>query len=494
MENRYVAGDRTLRRYLLILVGLLALLAALVFAYYVINRPPDIVSGGEKVTNEDQDFRFVMALYGFEGDLLNKPSFACIGPDGRVYVADTMKNRVVVFDGQGRFVGLIKGEASGRYSLKWPVSVAVADDGRVFVLSKQERKIVVFDQGFKPTSLITFTNVIPTALAIKGNRLYVGTDRAIMVGTLDGRPVAQIGRLGKNPGQFDLIGGLAVGDGVVYVADSLNYRVQAIDEKTGKAKWTYGQPLPPDKAIMYRGKERKFGLPASVALDERGRLWVVDGLSSEIVVLDAKTGEKIKTIGDIGHKEGLFYYPDGIFYATGGLVAVADKFNDRVQIFRVPVPGVLGAVPSWAPWLALLPLAILLLWLLFAPRVRFIASEDFLARLKESELKPDLEKSLKKVYVLEDVRSRYLKAFEHLTLVALEVDENRANEIVENFKLAKPQSELLSAAAKLRGRKTLFAEDEAFRTIAEESFELATMNYDQLVESMFGGASEPANR
>jgi DNA-binding beta-propeller fold protein YncE len=491
MERRVVAGDRTLRRYLLILVALLVLLAALIFAYYVINRPPQIVSGGEQVTNEDQDFRFVLAIYGFEGDLLSKPSFACIGPDGRIYVADTMKNRVVVFDSRGRYVGLIKGEASGQYTLKWPISVAVADDGRIFVLSKQDRKIIVFDQNYTPINVITFTNVIPTALAIKNDRLYVGTDKAIMIGTLDGRPVTQIGRFGKKPGQFDLIGGLAIGDdGTIYVADSLNYRVQAIDEKTGKAKWTYGQPLPPEKAIMYQGKERKFGLPSSIALDERGRLYVVDGLSSEVVVLDAKTGEKIKTISDIGHKEGLFYYPDGIYYAQGGLVAVADKFNDRVQIFRVPTPGILGAIPSWVPWLALLPLALLLLWLLFAPRVRFIADEDFLVRLAQSDVKDALQKSLKKLYVLEEVRGRYLKEFDRLTLVALEIDEDRAREIMENFKLAENQSKLLSGAAKLRGRKTLFAEDETFRLTTEENFEIATMTYDQLLESTLGGARE----
>lgn len=487
-----MAADSTLRRYLLLLIILLLLLGGLLFAYYAINRPPQLVSGGEEAVSEEEDFKFSFAIYGFEGDLLSRPSGVTIGPDNRIYVADTMKNRVVVFDSQGNFVGIIKPESQGRFAMKWPIAVAVADDGRIYVLSKQDRKIVVFNQDYRPISLIEFDNVIPTCLFIKGDKLYVGTDKAIMIGTLDGRAIKQIGRFGKEEGEFDLIGGITVDDnGTIYVADSLNYRVQAIDEETGEAKWVYGSPIPPEQAIQYQGEDRKFGLPASIALDERGRLYVVDGLNSEIVVLDADTGEKIKTLSDIGHKEGLFYYPDGICYAPGGVIAVADKFNDRVQVFNVPVPGIASAIPQWVPWLALLPVAFLVLWLLFAPRVKFIADHAFLERVAESEFKLDIERSLKTVFVLPEVKEEYEQGFERLKLKVLKVNDEAARKIQENFEeLDNASARLLSGAKKLRGKKTLFTENEAVYRIAEEEFELAAMNYDELIESMFGGEEE----
>lgn len=488
MGTKVVIGGDELRRYLLLLLALILILGLLIFLYYIVNRPPQIVNQERTREGEDPEFRFSFAIYGFEGDLLNRPSFAAIGPDRRIYVADTMKNRVVVFDLRGNYIGLIKGEATGRFSLRWPISVAVADDGRIYVLSKQDRKIVVFNREFKPINAIEFENVIPSALAIRGDRLYVGTDRAIMIGTLDGRLLKTIGRLGKKEGQFDLIGGLAVSDdGTIYVADSLNYRIQAIDENTGKTKWVYGQPIPAQSAIRFRGPERKFGLPSSIALDERGRLYVVDGLNSEIHILDAKTGKFLKKVADIGHAEGRVYYPDGIFYGSGGYIAVADKFNDRVQIFRVPVPGVAAAIPRWLPWVALLPLLMLLLWLLFAPRVKFVAEESFVLKVLESEYRKDLESALKKLYVLKEVAERYADRFEKLKLVELQFEKSDLDEISENYGFDEKTSALLAGLRKLRGRRTLFTEQSFLRKVAEDDFDSPTMNYEELLESMYGG-------
>ncbi len=67
-------------------------------------------------------------------------------------------------------------------------------------------------------------------------------------------------------------------------------------------------------------------------------------------------GEFIQKIGDVGHDDGTFYYPDGIDYSDGKLV-VADKFNDRVEVFNVPRTGVAAFIPA-APWL-LMPLLLL---------------------------------------------------------------------------------------------------------------------------------------
>ncbi len=493
MSERVIVGGGEVRKYLLILLGLLLLLALLLFAYYIINRPPQLTTA-EKEAGQS-DFRFQFAIYGFEGDLLNRPSFACVGPDGRIYVADTMKNRVVVFDSEGNYVGMIKGEENGPYKLKWPVSVGVSDDGRIYVLSKQDKKLIVFNRDYKPVRVIEFDNVIPSALLVKGDRIYVGTDKAILIGTLDGRLLKQLGRFGKKEGQFDLIGGLAVSDDgkTIYVADSLNYRIQAIDAETGKAKWVYGKPLPPETAIQYQGKDRKFGLPASITLDERGRLYVVDGLSSEILIFDARDGTLIKKAVDIGHKEGKVYYPDGIHYGKGGIIAVADKFNDRVQIFKVPTPGIAGAIPSWTPWLALLPVLLLILWLLFAPKVKFVADEAFVLNVLESDYRKDIERSLKKLFVLPEVAEKYSEQFEKLKFQALEFDSDLADEIRDNYQIDDTYAAILAGTKKLRGRRTLLLESENVRKIAEENFDVATMNYEELIKSMYGrGKDEQA--
>ncbi len=483
MADKVIYQEREIRKYLIALLILLFLLLALLFAYYILTRPTQFVAGKGEVS-EQADFRFLFSIYGFEGDLLLRPSSVCIGPDRRIYIADTGKHRVVIFDLQGNYIATLNGKTQREpYTFSNPVSVGASEDGRVFVLSKQDKKIVIFNRNLRPTSFIEFPNVLPTALYIKGNRVYVASDRAILIGTLEGRLVRQVGMFGKGKGQFDLPGGLVVDDNeIIYVADSLNYRVQAIDAKTGKAKWIYGKPLPPEEAIMFRGPERKFGLPASITLDERGRLYVVDGTNSEIVVLDAKTGKLIKTIGEIGHQDGRFYYPDGIYYGEGGYIAVADKFNDRVEIFRVPVPGIAGLIPRWLPWLALLPLIFLLIWLLFRRRVKFVAAPDFINAAIEREYLKEIARSIKKLYVTPATFEMFANQFSAPELVKVEAEKDKLKEIQETFKLDLELTEVLTVAYQLKGKKALLAEGEPIRKAADK-LDIANMNLDELIKS-----------
>ena len=183
----------------------------------------------------------------------------------------------------------------------------------------------------------------------------------------------------------------------MYVADSFNYRVQAIS-KAGKVLWTYGSPLPADKAVQYQGPDRKFGLPASITRDDNGNLYVVDGVNSELVMLNEQ-GEFVQKIGDVGHDDGTFYYPDGIDYSDGKLV-VADKFNDRVEVFSVPRTGVAAFLP-FAPWL-LLPLLLLagLIAYLLLRRDHYVPTPEFVGRMAADSVHgADVAKAVKSLFV-----------------------------------------------------------------------------------------------
>lgn len=480
MASGVVVRDSRLRKNLIQLLILLALLLALLFAYYLLTRPPQLT--GESPP-DDADFQFLFSIYGFEGDLLSRPSGVCIGPDDRIYVADTAKHRVVVFDLSGRYVRHISGQDLGVNAFQYPVSVAVADDGRVYILSKQDRKLVILDRDYVPIDEIGFPDLFPTSVQVKGEYIYISTDKAILVGTLEGAPVSQIGIGGKGAGQFDLPGGVAIGeDGeVVYVADTLNYRVQAIEADTGTPRWVFGEPLSPESAIRNRDPSRMFGLPAGIALDEMGKLYVVDGTNSEIVVLDMEEGERIRIVGEVGHSDGRFYYPDGIAYGSGGYIAVADKFNDRVALFRVPAPTATPTVPRWLP-LALLPLLALLLWLLMRRRTKFVAAPDFITTVIEREHLDSLAEYTKKLYVTPATFTLFEDAFEKPELVKVEPDEDRLAELKERFELDESLNEVLTVIAHgLKGKRVLLTGVVPIRDAADE-LEIVNLDLDDLIE------------
>ncbi|RJQ54660.1 MAG: hypothetical protein C4521_03955 [Actinobacteria bacterium] len=467
-------------RYLIAALALLLLLAALGYLYYMLTRPPQLQAGAK-------DRNFLFSIYGFQGDLLRRPTGVTVDGKGNIHVADTGKKRIVIFDSEGKFITTY-GEMGQKALELWnPLSVAVAPDGRSYVLDKSKKKIVMYDALHRPVKSVTFEDD-PLSVRVANQLLFVTTASGVLIGDLDGNLLTGYISRGKKPGQFDLPGSVAVSkDGTLYVADSMNYRVQAITTK-GKPKWVYGKPLPAKTAIMYRGSDRKFGMPASIAIDDNDRLYVVDGLNSEIVVLDGNTGEFVEKMGDQGHGDGQFYYPDGIAYADGRLV-IADKFNDRVQVFTIPQPGPQWGiyVPTALALLLLLPLTLLLL----RPRRRYIATTEFVAELARDPRGALVGGSLKKVWVSPQLSAR-AKTLDDIPVdwISRDVETERVSDLMGRYGVSEEDAEALAIALAARGKRVLLAEDERVRTLAQE-LEIPTLSYRD-IESTLGEPEDEA--
>jgi len=474
LAQRNIAVGNPLRQQLVYIAVLLVALLALLFIYFTLTKPPMA-----KSAKQQDDFKHLFTIYGFEGDLLRRPSGVAMDDQGRIFIADTGKNRVVVFDESGNYVDQFGDPGEGQYNIKDPISIAVAPDGRIYVLSKTLKKVVVFDGSFKPVKEIKFAEW-PLSLTIRERMLYVTTYRGIMVGDLDGNLITTFGKSGRAPGEFQLPGGIAIGkEGNMYVADSLNYRVQALN-KDGEPIWQYGKPLPPGEAIMYKGSDRKFGLPSSIAVDDNGYLYVVDGLSSELVILDSK-GKLIDRIGDVGHDDGFFYYPAGITYAGQGKVVLADKFNDRVQVFQVPLAVPASAkVFAWAPYLLLLLLPFGL-WLLFRSRLQVVASEDFLKAAISGNAVAGLGQAFKNITVTQQTfESLGSEIPGNLKLTQKSVSDTAIESISSHKGLSDAQKADLALIKNSMGKKVLLANSPAVRDAAD-SLGLAVMSYDEFI-------------
>ena len=157
---------------------------------------------------------------------------------GQVLVADGLYDQIVVFNSLGRPLSVIKPQR-----VRAIAAMAQGPDG-IYVVDRLARQVVVlgrdgaYRHAFGAGSLAD-----PNAIAVeRGNLVFVGDhfDQTVKV-YRSGRLVAQAGGAGAAPGRFNGIAGLAVDGGLLYVADSLNARVQimlitpqALDSGKGK--------------------------------------------------------------------------------------------------------------------------------------------------------------------------------------------------------------------------------------------------------------------
>jgi streptogramin lyase len=76
-----------------------------------------------------------------------------------------------------------------------------------------------------------------------------------------------------------------------------------------------------------------FNLPTDVALTPSGDMFVSDGYGNARVHKFAADGRHLRSWGEPGTEPGQFNLPHGIWIDRHGLVLVADRENDRVQLF-----------------------------------------------------------------------------------------------------------------------------------------------------------------
>ncbi|MEZ4522078.1 MAG: peptidyl-alpha-hydroxyglycine alpha-amidating lyase family protein [Thermomicrobiales bacterium] len=81
------------------------------------------------------------------------------------------------------------------------------------------------------------------------------------------------------------------------------------------------------------GFQQPFNHPCDVAVASDGEIYVCDGYANSVVHRFAADGSWIATWGEPGSGPGQFTTPHAIWVTTDGRVLVADRENNRIQVF-----------------------------------------------------------------------------------------------------------------------------------------------------------------
>jgi DNA-binding beta-propeller fold protein YncE len=158
----------------------------------------------------------------------------------------------------------------------------------------------------------------------------------LVVWDLEGKPLLSIGSFGsradwRNPPQFNHPTGVFVhpGSRKIYVADTQNHRIVALDEKGMVLSSWGGQGT----------GNGQFNLPRAIAQDHFGNLWVLDSGNSRVQTFSA-LGQFISTWGTFGTTAFLLNNPLGMAINNIDQAFIADTGNYRFEVFNTGGVGV----------------------------------------------------------------------------------------------------------------------------------------------------------
>jgi DNA-binding beta-propeller fold protein YncE len=269
-----------------------------------------------------------------DGNLLEKPSMVA-ARDGRVFVADSVRRSIIVFDAPRRKVFQFGLRAPA--TLSKPTAIALDRSGRVYVADATLRRVFVYDNlGLhqltvgQPSQLQKPTGV---AASPDGKRIYV-IDRAdnesdlhrVLVYDGEGKLLQEIGRRGSSDGEFNVpVQAVVSPDGKLHVLDAGNFRIQTFDAE-GRFLRSFG------KVGTGLGQ---FARPRALACDDEGRLYVTDGAFGNVQIF-SETGELLLAIGRGSKRDlpGRYGVIMGVAVDNSGRIYLVDQLFNKVEVIR----------------------------------------------------------------------------------------------------------------------------------------------------------------
>jgi DNA-binding beta-propeller fold protein YncE len=248
-------------------------------------NPPRIqfltgLNSSEDMEGKKQSFA-LFVLAGEEAEqvkLIGKP-YGIKTHKGKIYVCDIGRSNIVIIDPAKKTFEYLKGNVSlGK--LKKPVNLALDDQGRLYVADVVRKEIVVYNP--------------------------------------EGHFAASYGKqLNMKPADVE------VDDKYLYILDVAGNEIKVLDRSNGNYLRSIGKKT---------GESEGVSLPTNMTLGPDGFLYVTNVGTGKVLKLD-RDGHVLSSFGGMGDAFGQFARPKGIDVDEKGRIYVVDGGHQNVQLF-----------------------------------------------------------------------------------------------------------------------------------------------------------------
>ncbi|MDR3578338.1 MAG: 6-bladed beta-propeller [Oryzomonas sp.] len=276
-------------------------------------------------------------------------SFGIVAYKGKLYVAESAGSRVVIIDPVAGTFDYPRGMSTPKGALKEPINLAFDQDGYMYVADTGRKQVVVYNPAGDYAREFSFgieSKIV--SVAIYGGKLYaldLGTSRIRVLDRKTGEELSVFG-YSETPNQsLRAPGNFAIdSDGAIYVSNIGNNKVMKFDIDGNFLQAVGGAGDQPGQ----------FARPKGVAVDDAKRLYVVDAGLNVVHLFDDKS-RLLTFFGWPGLETGSLSLPAGIAvtkdnlqyfqkYAVPGfqlesLIFVVNQFGQNMCIPRISVYG-----------------------------------------------------------------------------------------------------------------------------------------------------------
>ncbi len=269
--------------------------------------------------------RHIRSIYGNEkGVGFKQPEAVAVNGKSLLIVGDTGNDRLLRFTLQEKEVGF--GQEIKISQLASPIRVQLNTRGEIFALDGKRRRIARLtpDGAFKgyvdPEGVPSPSAFVPRSFKIDRNdNLYILDifSSRVLVLNADGKYQKQI----SFPKEYGFFSDLSVDPkGNLLLIDS----VKAMIFEESKESNTFSP--------LTKSLREHLNFPTSITTDSRRMIYLVDHNGGGIVIL-GRDGTYLSRQITLGWNEGQLYYPSQICVTEDGEIFVADRGNNRIQMF-----------------------------------------------------------------------------------------------------------------------------------------------------------------